>query len=31
MSALVVVTTLLAGLYPAHRAMREGRAPLEDE
>jgi len=31
MCVLVVVTTLLAGLYPAHRAMREGRAPLEDE
>ena len=31
MSALVVLTTLLAGLYPAHRAMREQHAPLEDE
>lgn len=31
MSALVVVTTLLAGLYPAHRAMQETHAPLEDE
>jgi putative ABC transport system permease protein len=31
MSALVVLTTLLAGLYPAHRAMREQDAPLEDE
>jgi putative ABC transport system permease protein len=31
MSALVVVTTVLAGLYPAHRAMREQAAPLEDE
>ncbi len=31
MSALVVLTTLLAGLYPAHRAMREQQAPLEDE
>ena len=31
MSALVIVTTLLAGLYPAQRAMREQHAPLEDE
>ncbi len=31
MSALVVVTTLLAGLYPAQRAMRAQNAPLEDE
>jgi len=31
MSVLVVLTTLLAGLYPAHRAMREQHAPLEDE
>ena len=31
MSALVVVTTLLAGLYPAQRAMQEQHAPLEDE
>ncbi len=31
MSALVVVTTVLAGLYPARRAMREQAAPLEDE
>jgi putative ABC transport system permease protein len=31
MSGLVVVTTLLAGLYPAHRAMREQAAPQEDE
>ena len=31
MSLLVVITTLLAGLYPAHRAMRERDASLEDE
>jgi putative ABC transport system permease protein len=31
MSGLVIITTLLAGLYPAHRAMREQAAPLEDE
>lgn len=31
MSVLVLVTTLLAGLYPAHRAMRERPALLEDE
>lgn len=31
MSALVIVTTVLAGLYPAHRAMQEQHAPLEDE
>jgi putative ABC transport system permease protein len=31
MSVLVVITTLLAGLYPAQRAMREPAAPEEDE
>ena len=31
MSALVVVTTLLAGIYPAQRAMREHAGVLEDE
>lgn len=31
MSGLVVVTTLLAGLYPAQRAMRDAVAPPEDE
>jgi ABC-type antimicrobial peptide transport system permease subunit len=31
MSLLVVATTLLAGLYPAQRAMRERQVPLEDE
>lgn len=31
MSVLVIITTLLAGLYPAHRAMREQHASLEDE
>lgn len=31
MSGLVLIVTLLAGLYPAQRAMREAAAPLEDE
>ncbi len=31
MSALVVLATLLAGLYPAQRAMREPGPPREDE
>jgi putative ABC transport system permease protein len=31
MSILVIGTTLLAGLYPAQRAMKEQHAPLEDE
>ena len=31
MSMLVSVATLLAGLYPAHRAMRERSSLLEDE
>ncbi|BCS33222.1 permease [Luteitalea sp. TBR-22] len=31
MSVLVVITTLLAGLYPAQRAMREPASPQEDE
>lgn len=31
MSVLVIVTTLIAGLYPAQRAMREQHASLEDE
>jgi ABC-type lipoprotein release transport system permease subunit len=30
MSVLVVITTLLAGLYPAQRALRQPGA-LEDE
>jgi len=31
MAALVIATTLLAGLYPAQRAMKQQDAPLEDE
>lgn len=31
MSALVVVTTMVAGLYPAQRSLRARQAPLEDE